>query len=109
GGTGKGGRERERGGGGRDRLDDVAGELDAAVRDQRDLRALERAGALANRVDLRDSGARDDAGRADRAGTDSDLDRVRAAAHQVARALLGRDVARHDRSRGELSLDQPER
>src|SRR5262249_12189889 len=44
--------------------------------------------------------------RADRAGSDADLDGVRAALDEVARALLGRDVARDDGGRGETLADE---
>ena len=87
-------------GAGGDRLGDVAGELDAAVGDERDLRAAGRLGALADGVDLRNAGAGDDARRADRAGADADLDGVGAALDEVAGALLGGDVAGDDRRRG---------
>src|SRR5262249_52273171 len=90
---------------GGERLRDVPGELDPAVGDQRDARPARRLRALADRVDLGHARAGDDARRADRTGSDADLDGVRAALDEVARARLRRDVARDDRGRGEALAD----
>src|SRR5690606_33743154 len=59
----------------RDGLGDFTGVLDAAVGDHRHARALGHASAVGDRRDLRHADAGDDAGRADAAGADADLDR----------------------------------
>src|SRR5690606_18895747 len=90
---------------GRDGLGDVAREPDAAVGDDADVRARERLGHVRYRRELRDAHARDDAGGADRAGADADLDRVRAGLAQIARRVPGRDVAADDRQIRIVLLD----
>ena len=73
------------------------------------LRPARRLGALADGVDLRNARAGDDAGRADRARADADLDGVGAAPDEIARALLGRDVAGDDGRRRKALADQLQR
>ena len=81
----------------RDRLGDVAGVLQPAVADHRDSRPGRQALAaswIAVTCGHADPG--DHPGGADRAGTDADLDRVRAGVDQRLRARPGRDVAADD-------------
>ena len=78
---------------GSQRLDDVARELDAAVRDDALAQLVRRLGAIHDRGDLRHADACDDTGRADGTGSDTDLDDVRAVVEQRLGALCGRDVA----------------
>src|SRR6266545_421821 len=85
-------RRRARG----ERLHDVAGELHAAVRDDRDAVLLRRAGAVVHRGDLRDADAGDDARRADGAGPDAALHRVDARLAERLGRLERRDVPRDD-------------
>ena len=96
-------------GAGGDRLGEVAGILDAAVGDDRHVRALRPASA-ASRIggELRHADAGDDAGGADRARPDADLDRVGAGVDQRLRALAGRDVAGDDRDLVGRALDAPD-
>src|SRR5690348_5956865 len=72
---------------------DVAGVADAAVGDARLVGGGERLGHVLDRGDLRHAHARDDARRADRAGTDADLDAVGAVVDQRLRGVARRDVA----------------
>ena len=77
---------------GGDRLGDVAGIADAAVGDERDVRCSPApSSAFWIGRDLRHADAGDDARRADRAGTDADLDRVG--------AVVDERLARRRRSR----------
>src|SRR5690606_33952515 len=76
-----------------DRLRDVPGVADAAVRDDRHVRALERGCDLRDGRDLRHADPRDDPRRADRARADADLDPVRARLDEGARRLPRHDVA----------------
>src|SRR5690348_14658770 len=80
-------------GAGGDRLRDVARVADAAVGDARHVGGGERLGHVLDRGDLRHAHARDDARRADRAGTDADLDAVGAVVDQRLRGVARRDVA----------------
>src|SRR6185295_1571405 len=59
------------------RLGDITGEANAAVRDQRYTGAFQRSGNVRDCGDLRHADAGNDSSRADRAGTDADLDAVR--------------------------------
>src|ERR1051326_3704789 len=90
---------------GGDGFGDVAGELDAAVADDRHVELLRGARALHDRGDLRHAGAGDDARRADRAGTDADFDRVDAEVDEIAGAFVGGDVAGDERRVGEELLE----
>src|SRR5690606_30502166 len=76
-----------------DRLRDVPGVADAAVRDDRHVRALERGCDLRDGRDLRHADPRDDPRRADRPRADADLDPVRARLDEGARRLPRHDVA----------------
>ena len=69
-------------GAGGDRLCDVAGVADAAVRDERHVGLGEASRHVGDRRDLRHADAGDDAGRADRARADADLDAVGAVIDQ---------------------------
>ena len=76
---------------GGERLHGVAGILDAAVGDHRNVaRTFDR---IEHRGELRNADARDDARRADRARPDADLHRIDAALHERACAFARRDVA----------------
>ena len=75
------------------RLGDVAGKADTAVGDQRHVRVLERCGDVGHRGDLRHADAGHDAGGTDRAGTDTDLDRIGARIDERARGFRRGDVA----------------
>ena len=70
------------------RLDDVAGILDAAVRDDRDAVLRRDAGRVVDRRDLRHADACNDTGGADGARADADLHAVRARVDQGLRAAL---------------------
>ena len=83
-------------GAGDQRLGDVAGVLQAAVADDRDAGRPAASGGLVDRGDLRDADAGDDAGGADRAGADADLDAVDAGVDERLRAVAGGDVAADD-------------
>src|SRR5690349_17111858 len=63
-----------------DRLGDVAGKLDAAIRDQRHSAALRGLRAFGDRGDLGNSGAADHSSGADRSRPDADLDSIRSQA-----------------------------
>ncbi len=76
-----------------DGLGDVAGELDAAVGDDRDVALAAGAGGLGDGGDLGHAGTGDHARGADGAGADADLDGVRAGVHEGERAVIGGDVA----------------
>ena len=91
-GAGEQAADHHRAGAGDQRLGDVAGVADAAVGDQRDA-ALEHLGHHRDRGDLRNADAGHDPRRADRAGADADLHRVRAMVHQRQRGVAGDDVA----------------
>ncbi len=75
---------------------DVAREADAAVGDARHARAFECFGDIGDRGDLRHAHAGDDAGGADRARADADLDRIRARFDQRQRGRCGGDIAADD-------------
>ena len=92
-----------------DGLGDVAGEADAAVGDQRHAVRRQRRGDVGDRGDLRHADARDDAGRADRARADADLDRIRAGVDQRQRRLGRHDVAGDDLLVRPLGLDALDR
>ena len=87
---------------GRDCLRNVAGILDAAVRDDRHAGLLRRARRFEYRRDLRHARARHHARSADRAGPDAHFEPVDAQRDEVARAVIRRDVARD-----ELYVRQP--
>ena len=88
--------EHHRVGAGDERLGDVAGVLQAAVADDRHAGRPARQRRLVDRGDLRDADAGDDAGGADRARADADLDAVGAGVDQRLRAGAGGDVAADD-------------
>src|SRR5471032_37928 len=87
------------------RLRDVARVADAAVGDARHAGAFERLGDVGDRGDLRHADAGDDAGGADRARTDADLDRVRAVFDQRLGGGRRGDVAADHVDLRELGLD----
>src|SRR5690349_4000746 len=87
---------------GHDRLGDVARILDAAVGDDRNARRTAGPGGLHHGGDLRHADARDDPGRADRAGAHAHLDPVGARLDQGLGPGVRRDVAAHDVRRGVL-------
>src|SRR5688500_798846 len=78
---------------GGERFGNVPGILDAAVGDNRHVVARRRLGATTDRRDLRHADPGNDAGRADRTGSDADLDDVDARLNQRRRALISCDVA----------------
>ena len=78
------------------RLGDIARKADAAVRDQRYAGAFECRGDVRDGGDLRHADACNDAGRADRAGTDADLDAVRTRFDERLGGFGGNDVAGDD-------------
>src|ERR1043165_4523676 len=94
---------------GGDGLGHVAGELDAAVADERHVVLLRGARAVEDRGDLRDAGAGDDARRADRAGSDADLDGVDTELAEVARAFVRGNVAGDELRRRKDFLELPDR
>ncbi len=69
-----------------------------------------RAASAASRIggELRHADAGDDAGGADRARADADLDRIGAGVDQRLRALAGRDIAGDDRDLVGGALDAPD-
>ena len=75
------------------RLDDVARVADATVGDDRNVAGGGGAGAVHDRADHRHADAGDHAGRADRAGTDADLDGVHAGVDESERRFGGGNVA----------------
>ena len=77
-------------------LGDVAGVLQAAVGDDRHAGRAGRQPGLVDGADLRDADAGDDAGGADGARADADLDRVDTGVDQRLRAGAGGDVAADD-------------
>src|SRR5690242_18698830 len=81
---------------GGDRLGEVAGKLDAAVRDHRDPGLSAFGDRIGDRGELWHTDPRHHAGRADRARTDADLDRVGPRLDQGPRALRRRDIAGDD-------------
>ena len=81
---------------GDERLRDVARVLQAAVGDHRDAGLARGERRLVDGGDLRHADAGDDAGGADRAGADADLDGVRARVDERLRAGAGGDVAADD-------------
>ena len=89
----------------RKRLDDVAGILDAAVRDDRDAVLRRDARRVVDRRDLRHADACNDTGGADGARADADLHAIRARVDQGLRAGCRRDVARDQRQVRERLLD----
>ena len=91
-----------------DRLGEVARIFDAPVADHRHAGRARGLGRLEDRGQLRHADAGDDAGGADRARTDADLDRVRAGVDQRLRALARRHVAGDDRDLVGRALDAPD-
>src|SRR6266581_2410664 len=88
-----------------DRLGDIAREANAAVGNERDARLLERHSDVLYGGDLRDADAGDDARRADRPRSDSDLDAVGPLIDERLGALGSGDVAAdHFRGAG-IALD----
>ena len=83
-------------GAGDERLGDVARVLQAAVGDDRDAGLAGGERRLVDGRDLRHADAGDDAGGADRARSDADLDGVGTGVDERLRALAGRDVAADD-------------
>ena len=65
-------------------LGDVAGVTDAAVGRDRDAGLVRLPGHVGNGCDLRNADARDDAGGANGAGTDADLDAIDAGRNKIA-------------------------
>src|SRR5690606_28015044 len=88
-----------------DGLGQVAGEADAAVRDQRHAVLFEFLCDVGDGGDLRYAHAGDDAGGADGTGADAHLDAIRACLNQRARGLGGDDVAADHLQVGEALLD----
>src|SRR6266542_4067921 len=84
--------DHDGGGAGGERLHEVAGELHAAVGDDRDAVLLRGPGAVVHSGDLRDPDAGDDARRADGAGADAALHRVDARLAERLGRLEGLDV-----------------
>src|SRR5689334_24582813 len=82
---------------GGERLGDVAGIADAAVGDESDVAVFQCLAHHADGRDLRHADAGDHARRADRAGTDADLDRIRARIDERFRGIAGHDIAGDDR------------
>src|SRR5690606_37830609 len=80
-----------------ERLDDVAGVLDPTVGDDRHPGGLGDLGTLHHRGQLRHPDTGDDAGRADAARADADLDPVGTGVDQRAGPLGGRHVPGDDR------------
>jgi hypothetical protein len=66
---------------------------------------LERSGNVCDGADLRDTDARDDTRRTDRARADADLDGVGAGVDECERRLIGHDVAGDDLLRRPARLD----
>ena len=97
------------GGAGGDRLGQIAGELDAAIGDDRNIGRLGRFDRRHDGGELRHADAGDDAGGADRARTDTDLDRIRTGIDQRLGAIGGGDVAGHDAHRVRHLLDAGDR
>ena len=93
---------------GRDRLGDVAGILDAAVGDDRDVAVAHGACGLGDRRDLRHACAGNDARGADRAGPNADLDAVGSGLRQLASAIEGADVAGQEIDFRQRRLDLPD-
>ena len=83
-------------GAGDQRLGDVARLLQTAIGDHRDAGGLARQRGFVDRGDLGYATSGHDAGRADRARTEADLDRVGACVDECLRTLAGRDVAADD-------------
>jgi len=83
-------------GAGRHCLRDVAGVLDAAVGDNRDVGPFCGAGRRPDGGHLRHADTGDDAGGADGTGADADLDRVDAGVYEFPGAVFRRDVAGDD-------------
>ena len=81
---------------GHEGLGDVAGVLQAAVADERHAGGAAGQRGLVDGGDLRDADAGDDAGGADRARTDPDLDGIDAGVDEGLGAGAGRDVAADD-------------
>ena len=81
---------------GGDRLGDIAGITDTAVRDQRHTGLGQRLGYIRHRRDLRHTDAGDHTRGADRTGADAHLDAVRAAVDQRLGRRRSRDVAADD-------------
>jgi len=75
------------------RLGNVTRKTDAAVSDHRHAGALERLRHIGNRRNLRYADTGHDAGRADRARTDADLDRICAMLYQCLGGGCSSDVA----------------
>src|SRR5437773_12176534 len=89
----------------RDRLGDIAREAHAPIADERDVRLLERQSDVLYGGDLWDADAGNDARRADRARSDSDLHAVGPLIDERFRAVGGGDVAAdHFRGAG-IALD----
>src|SRR5690606_15432659 len=83
----------------------VAGKTHAAVRNDRDAGAGQSLRYILDSGDLRHADACDHAGRADRTGADTDLDRIGAVIDQRARRRGGRDIAADDLDVREVALD----
>ena len=78
-------------------LGHIAGELDAAVRDDRDTVILSNGIRVHDRCDLRHTYSGDDTGRADGSGTDTYLYSIRAGLDEIKGAFGCCDVAADDR------------
>ena len=92
--------QHHRAGAGRQRLDDVAGVLDAAVGDHRHAVAPRGLGAVGDSRHLRHACAGHDAGRADGTGPDAHLDHIRAGLDQRLDAFSRHHVAGQHRQVG---------
>ena len=78
---------------GNDRLGNVAGIPNATVRDDRHIAAADRLVDLGDGRNLRHADTGNDPRRADRAGTDTDLDAVGASVDEHFRGFAGDDIA----------------
>ena len=90
---------------GHQRLGDIAGETDAAVRNQRDIGAFEGGGDIGDGGDLRHAGAGDDARGADGARTYPHLDPVDPGLGQGDGGGGRGDIATYHLDRGVVALD----
>lgn len=86
-------------------LDDIAGELDTAVCDDRNAVLSGSACAVVNRGDLRNADTCNYSGGADGAGADTYLYSVSASLDEILSGSAGRNVARDDNSVRERGLD----
>src|SRR5262249_9837034 len=88
-----------------ERLGEIAGILDSAIGDHRRTGPARNLDRIHDSRELRHPDTGDDAGGADRARADADLDRVRAGIDQCLGTLAGRDIAGNHLHRLRLPLD----